>query len=128
MKMRPINKIIVLNTKTKETLNVKASDIISQSAEEGLSIVGYHFIVERGGVKVIGRSLNTIGFYMEEEDAYSIGIAYIGGLDREGNPKDTRTAEQINTINEIIEDLKVKVPEARDVYMLNNEFKLIKYE
>lgn len=126
--MRPINKIIVLNTKTKETLNVKASDIISQSAEEGLSIVGYHFIVERGGVKVIGRSLNTIGFYMEEEDAYSIGIAYIGGLDREGNPKDTRTAEQINTINEIIEDLKVKVPEARDVYMLNNEFKLIKYE
>lgn len=41
-----------------------------------------------------------------------INISYIGGIDRAGKPKDTRTVEQKASILKLLKDLKKRFPSA----------------
>jgi hypothetical protein len=40
-----------------------------------------------------GRELEAVGAHTKGHNAHSIGICYIGGLDKNGKPKDTRTRQ-----------------------------------
>ena len=43
----------------------------------------------------------------------SIGVCYVGGVDKNLDPKDTRTDAQKETLRCILEDLKDRYPQAQ---------------
>ena len=56
--------------------------------------IGYHFYITRDGEIQPGRPLEKVGAHCLKHNKHSIGICYEGGLDAEGQAKDTRTLEQ----------------------------------
>ncbi len=80
--------------------------------KKGWSKIGYHFVIKEDGTREVGRKESEIGAHAYGYNRNSIGICYIGGLDSNGNPKDTRTDAQENSIIELLEELRAKYPEA----------------
>lgn len=57
----------------------------------GIKTTGYHFIVKRDGSIENGRPLYKPGVFCSGHNKHSIGICYIGGVDKSGEFCDTRT-------------------------------------
>ena len=60
-----------------------------------------------------GRNVAAIGAHCSGHNANSIGICYIGGVDKYGKPKDTRTPEQREALRALVEQLKTEYPGAK---------------
>lgn len=110
--MRKINEIIIHCSATQEGLNFHASDIEKWHKERGFNKIGYHYVIDLDGTIELGRSESEIGAHCSGRNRYSIGICYIGGLDKKGNPKDTRTLEQRESLWELLRQLLIKYPNA----------------
>ena len=63
--------------------------------------IGYHILIFEDGHWEIGRKIYESGAHARGYNRNSLGIMYQGGLDQEGNPKDTRTPAQRRTCKEI---------------------------
>ena len=48
----------------------------------------------------------------QNHNKYSIGVCYEGGLDIRGQPADTRTAEQKQTMRRLLKELHARYPRA----------------
>lgn len=110
--MRKINKIIIHCSATKEGQNFTTSDIDAWHKERGFAKIGYHYVIYLDGSVHKGRDESEIGAHTLGQNANSIGICYIGGLDKDGNPKDTRTALQKTALLKLVGELKTKYPSA----------------
>ncbi len=75
-------------------------------------MVGYHFVIRLNGNIEQGRPIEVIGAHCVGHNRNSIGICYIGGLDKVGNPKDTRTEKQRKSMNDLINQLLSEYPKA----------------
>ena len=71
----------------------------------GFSCIGYHYVIYEDGSIHTGRPVREIGAHTSGQNANSIGICYIGGLDANGKPKDTRTLAQKTALRTIVESL-----------------------
>ena len=91
---RPIEEIIIHCSATKEGMDYKADDIDNWHREKGYEGIGYHYVVDLDGTIELGRDLQRAGAHVRDHNYNSIGICYIGGLDSDGNGKDTRTDAQ----------------------------------
>lgn len=111
-KMRRINKIILHCSATKEGRHFTAKDIDVWHKQRGWKGIGYHYVILLDGTVQAGRPESGIGSHTLGHNADSIGICYIGGLDLDGNPKDTRTFSQKNAMRNLISDLLKKYPGA----------------
>ncbi len=93
--MRRIDEIIWHCTATPEGRRVTVDDVRRWHVmERGWSDIGYHYIIGLDGEVWKGRPLAVAGAHVRGRNAHSIGVAYVGGLDAAGQPKDTRTAAQ----------------------------------
>lgn len=110
--MRNIDKIILHCSATPEGRYVTASDIKKWHLDRGFSDIGYHFIVYLDGSIVTGRPIEKPGAHVKGMNAHSVGVCYIGGCDKDLNPKDTRTSEQIKALDMLLSDLMNEYPEA----------------
>ena len=110
--MRQINEIIVHCTATKEGQNFKVEDINRWHKQRGWNMIGYHYVVYLDGTIHQGRSEDQIGAHCLKHNTNSIGVVYVGGLDTEGRPKDTRTEAQKKGLRQILTELKRKYPKA----------------
>lgn len=110
--MRKINKIILHCSATREGRNFTVEDIASWHRQRGFTTIGYHFVIYLDGTVHKGRDVNVIGAHTVGQNAYSIGICYIGGLDASGKPADTRTPEQKEAMRNLVNSLKDKYPGA----------------
>lgn len=110
--MRNINKIIVHCSATKEGKAFNAADITRWHKQRGFATIGYHWVVLLDGTIQQGRAEMTMGAHCLGYNANSIGICYIGGLDENGNSKDTRTPEQKKALLELLKRLKKDYPKA----------------
>ncbi|NDV83824.1 N-acetylmuramoyl-L-alanine amidase [Bacteroides sp. 51] len=81
-------------------------DIDRYHRERGFREIGYHFIIHQDGRVEEGRALSQAGAHCKGWNYTAIGVAYIGGTDKQGNPKDTRTEAQKEAIVRLIEGLK----------------------
>ena len=72
--------------------------------------IGYHFVIYRDGSIHVGRSVEEVGAHCRGHNLVSIGICYIGGLSKNGKPKDTRTPQQKAAMKSLIEQLKEEYP------------------
>ena len=110
--MRKITEIIIHCSATIEGKDYTVADIDRWHRARGFRKIGYHYVIYRDGTIHAGRPISETGAHCVGHNAHSIGICYIGGLSKEGKPKDTRTPEQREAMRSLIKQLKQKFPEA----------------
>lgn len=107
--MRPINKVIIHCSATPEGRDVKTETIKGWHTAKGWSDIGYHYVIELDGSIVEGRPIELIGAHCLGQNKFSIGICYVGGMNKSmSKPKDTRTEEQKVSLTELMNELKSK--------------------
>lgn len=110
--MRTINKIIIHCSATPEGREVTTADIDRWHRERGFTQIGYHYVIYLDGSIHKGRPEHIAGAHCLGQNQTSIGICYIGGLDKNGKPKDTRTMKQKLALLDLLTQLVVKYPNA----------------
>jgi N-acetylmuramoyl-L-alanine amidase len=113
--MRQIKYIIIHCSATKAGQDFCAKDIKKWHLERGFSDIGYHKIIDLNGTVEPGRSEEIPGAHCKGYNANSIGICYIGGLDENGKPADTRTEAQKKSLLKLIKSYKLRFPNAKVV-------------
>lgn len=106
--MRKINKIIIHCSATKEGQKFTVKDIDTWHRQKGYKSVGYHYVILLDGTIETGRPESEVGAHCTGHNTNSIGICYIGGLDANSNPKDTRTDAQRKALIKLVKELKAK--------------------
>ncbi len=106
--MRKIGLIVLHCTATKEGIDYSVDTIRGWHVNQrGFKNIGYHMLIHLDGSIEKGRPIEQSGAHAKGFNKYSIGIAYVGGLDSKGKPKDTRTVAQIHALRRIVETLKI---------------------
>lgn len=100
--MRKINEIILHCSATKEGQDIKADTIRKWHLARGFNDIGYHYVIDLDGKIEVGRPEDKAGAHTTGHNANSIGICYIGGLDKKGKAKDTRTEAQKYTMLNLV--------------------------
>lgn len=114
--------IILHCSATKENADFSKVDIERWHKQRGFKTVGYHFIILLDGTIEKGREENEVGAHCLGHNATSLGICYIGGLDKAGNPKDTRTDVQKEAIYKLVNILMLKYNISVNNIHCHNEF------
>lgn len=109
---RNIKEIIIHCTATPEDRAITVDDIRAWHKARGWSDIGYHYVVYLDGSLHEGRDVDVSGAHCKGHNSTSVGIAYVGGLDGSGNPKDTRTPGQKDTLLNLLGDLRELYPNA----------------
>jgi N-acetylmuramoyl-L-alanine amidase len=65
-----------------------------------------NYLIDIDGTICDGRPIEISGAHAQGHNKDSIGVCYVGGVDEDGEPKDTRTDEQKEALLELIKDLK----------------------
>jgi len=108
---RKINKIIVHCSDSPEGREDTIDDIrLWHMNERGWSDVGYHYVIHLDGSIHVGREVNTQGAHVKGHNKGSIGVCYVGGADIDFKPKDTRTCEQKESLEIVLQYLKRVYP------------------
>ena len=111
--MRKIDKIIIHCSATPEGRGCTVADIDRWHRERGFSEIGYHYVVYLDGSVHEGRDIAKTGAHCKGQNARSIGICYVGGMDAAGKqPKDTRTPQQKAALRALVAQLKQEYPGA----------------
>ncbi len=110
--MRKITEIIVHCTATQEGVPVTVEQINKWHKQRGWSGIGYHYVIDLEGNIHKGRSVEIMGAHAKGHNLHSIGVVYVGGLDKNMKPKDTRNELQKVALIKLLEDLKTKYPTA----------------
>lgn len=110
--MRKINLIIIHCTATIEGRDYTVSTIDSWHRQRGFDCIGYHYVIYRDGTVHTGRSICKVGAHCKGYNANSIGVCYVGGVGKDGNPKDTRTPQQRDALVNLLMRLKRQFPNA----------------
>lgn len=100
--MRYFDTIIVHCTATRVGREVTAAEVDAWHKERGFNCIGYHYLIRLDGTIEKGRSLNRIGAHCKGHNGHSVGICYVGGLDENGLPCDTRTPAQKDSLARLI--------------------------
>ena len=80
--MRKIDKIIIHCSATPEGRVVTVTEIDKWHREKGYNGIGYHYVIGLNGEVWKGRDINLIGAHTQGQNANSIGICYVGGVDK----------------------------------------------
>lgn len=115
--MKTIDAIIIHCSATRAGQDVRAADIDKWHKERGFAMIGYNYVIDLDGKIETGRPLtmdgahcNTAGLSGMVYNKHAIGICYIGGLDKRGNPADTRTRAQKKAMARLVYELIDKYP------------------
>lgn len=111
---RKIDKIIIHCSATKEGQNMTVEQIDKAHSKRGFAGIGYHFVIYLDGSIHDGRDICKIGAHCTGYNTGSIGICYVGGLDKRDKNgkmiKDTRTAAQKNALYQLVKILMYRYP------------------
>ena len=110
--MREINYLVVHCTTTQP--DAKIENIQNYWRKNlGWKSPGYHYIIKADGEIVPLLSIDKVSNGVAGYNSQIINISYIGGIDKAGKPKDTRTEEQKSSILKLLKDLKKRFPSAK---------------
>lgn len=107
--MLPITHVTVHCAATPRGRDVKAATI-SQWDREKFGQVSYHWVIELDGNKVRTLNDDQKGAHVGGHNTGNIGICYVGGVEKDGKPADTRTLEQRKALKELIAYYHLKYP------------------
>jgi len=109
--MRELNRIILHCSATKEGREYSVETIRKWHTDpkpkgRGWSDIGYHYVIHLDGSVSQGRPLDRSGAHTKGHNADTVGICYIGGIDKEGKPNDTMTPEQNKAFRMLVLSLR----------------------
>lgn len=120
--MNKIDAIVVHCSATRAGQDIGKSEINRMHVERGFNCIGYNYVVRIDGTVETGRSLqidgahcNSKGFSGVSYNKHSIGICYVGGLDKSGKAADTRTDAQKKALRELIAKLVKEYPDIKEI-------------
>lgn len=120
--MRQINTIYVHCTASQPSASVFA--IREEFRRKGWKNPGYHYLIEASGkiTQLLDDSKIANGVKGHNKDG--LHVAYIGGIEANGTPKDTRTEEQKHSLRVLLKVLHGLYPKAhimghRDIWGKN---------
>lgn len=90
---------------TKESVDTTYETIEAGHKARGFNEIGYHYYIRKDGTVQQGREEHETGAHCLGYNDRAIGICYEGGLDSDGNTKDTRTIAQRKAIPLLIADI-----------------------
>ncbi len=106
--MRNLTRIIIHCSATREGQEVSVDTIRRWHENKGWADIGYHFVIGIDGTIHQGRDIDQIGAHTYRHNLDSIGICYVGGVEKDGKtPKDTMTEMQEIAMLELIKSLRV---------------------
>ena len=73
----------------------------------------YHYIIDRFGNVINLLPIELVSNGVQGYNLQTINISYVGGIDKSGKPKDTRTEAQKQSILKLLKELRVKFPKAK---------------
>ena len=110
---RTIKYLVVHCSATPEGRVHTAKDIDLWHKQRGFTEIGYNYVILLDGTIELGCDVDKIPAHVEGHNKESIGICYIGGIDKNTlQPKDTRTAAQKEALKKLLTELKALYPEA----------------
>ena len=109
---RTIKEIIVHCTATPEGRIETVESVRNMHKARGFSDIGYHYLIGLNGERWEGRNVNLIGAHCEGHNSNSIGVCYVGGVDKKMQAKDTRTENQKYALVALLKDLRKLYPKA----------------
>lgn len=110
---RTIKEIIIHCTATPEGRVETVQSIRNMHKAKGWSDIGYHYLIGLNGECWEGRNVNLIGAHCEGHNSNSIGVCYVGGVDKKMQAKDTRTEKQKDALVALLKDLCKLYPKAK---------------
>lgn len=110
--MRSIDEIIIHCSATPEGRYVDVDTIREWHKQRKFRDIGYHYVIYLDGSVHKGRPVTEMGAHCEGHNRYSIGVCYVGGVDKDMKPKDTRTPEQKESLRNLVTRLKNEYPNA----------------
>lgn len=110
---RNIKFIVVHCTATPSNTTIDSIKHYWKDVRKWGDTVGYHYIIEADGevTQLLAEEKNSNGVYAH--NSASINMAYIGGVDKDGKSKDTRTNAQKHAMFDLIVQLTEKYKEAK---------------
>lgn len=101
---RNVKYIVIHCTATQPETTIESIKRYWKEVKGWGDVPGYHYIIKPDGeiVKLLDESKNSYGVYAHNSEC--ISISYIGGIDKQGKAKDTRTRKQeVSMFNKIVE-------------------------
>lgn len=95
--------MIIHCSATSPEQNVTAADIKRWHLDRGWRDIGYHWVIERDGTLVKGRTGS--GAHCRGQN-HQIGVCLIGGVDENNKPECNFTLKQWVTLDNLIKDLR----------------------
>ena len=87
-------RLVIHCTATREGNFLDATTVDQWHRDQKWAGIGYHYLIRLDGTIEAGRPEDTAGSHVSGHNSDSLSIVYVGGLDKQGKPKDTRTPEQ----------------------------------
>lgn len=110
--MRNINYIAIHCTATQPEASIASIQNYWKN-NLGWKNPGYHYIIDRFGNVVNLLPIELVSNGVQGYNSQTINISYVGGIDKSGKPKDTRTEAQKQSILKILKELRVNFPKAK---------------
>lgn len=110
--MRKINHIVIHCSATVEGKPFNREAIRQMHLARGFSDIGYHYVILLDGTIQKGRPDTAVGAHVAGHNSNTIGVCYIGGISKDGKPKDTRTPDQKCAMDSLVDTLKGLYPGA----------------
>ncbi|MCH5318631.1 MAG: N-acetylmuramoyl-L-alanine amidase [Paramuribaculum sp.] len=111
--MRKIDEIIVHCTATPRGRETTVADIDLWHRARGWKGIGYHWVVYLDGSIHAGRPEEKQGAHCSGHNGRSIGVVYVGGIEKDGRASDTRTEAQKAALIRLLRELKERYPGAK---------------
>ena len=113
--MMGVKYIVIHCSATRAGEDIGAKEIDLRHRRRGWQGIGYHYVIRLDGTVELGRPCNKIGAHVYGYNKCSIGICYVGGLDENGQPDDTRTDAQKKSLRILVRELRATFPDAKVV-------------
>ena len=110
--MRSIDLIVIHCSATRENRRYTLMQLIRDHRDR-FGFTGYHYYITRDGTVTQTRHEQLVGAHARGYNQHSLGICYEGGLDVNGQPKDTRTWRQKRALLQLLKRLKAEHPQAQ---------------
>ena len=104
--------LVIHCSATRCNRNYTEKQLVRDHKARGFRAAGYHYYCRKDGTLTQFRKLLEVGAHARPYNRCSIGICYEGGLDEDGRPADTLTAEQYRVIRHLLMKLKIMFPRA----------------
>jgi N-acetyl-anhydromuramyl-L-alanine amidase AmpD len=94
--------VVIHCSATKADQDIGRDEIDEWHRARGWDGIGYHYVIRRNGTIQVGRNFNEVGAHVKGHNRTSLGICWVGGLDKNGEPEDNRTEEQRRAIKALV--------------------------